>query len=257
MTRLLTAEFRKVTSLRSWWALGLAPLLIGVLSGAISMPLVSSIAAESESDEIGVAVAAIGLFVALGSVFLFAALFGAVNAGAEYRHDTFAGTFLTTRGRDRVVAAKLAVTAGFGLLYCLVIEIVSVPLLLVAAPDEFRVDGTILGVLVIGMLASTLWTLLGAGLALATASSIGSAVALVAWYVLGEGVARLVLSGLGLDALGQWLPGSVTVTAFLGAVDEGALDGAPGWPQSLVALALWAAVSCALGWWATRRRDIT
>ncbi|NKU27226.1 ABC transporter permease, partial [Rhodococcus hoagii] len=30
----------------------------------------------------------------------------------------------------------------------------------------------------------------------------------------------------------------------------------PGWPQCLVALALWAAASCGLGWWATRRRDI-
>ncbi|PTR30200.1 hypothetical protein C8K36_10248 [Rhodococcus sp. OK519] len=257
MTRLLTAEFRKVITLRFWWALGLAPLLIGVMSGAISMPLISAVASDSESDEIGIAVAGIGLFVALGSVFLFAALFGAVNAGAEYRHHTLAGTFLTTRGRDQVVGAKLAVTAGFGLLYCLVIEIVSVPLLLIASPDEFQVDGTILGVLAIGLLATALWTLLGAGLALTTASSIGSAVGLVAWYVLGEGVTRLILSGLGLDAVGQWLPGSVTVAAFIDVVDDGALDGLPGWPLSLFVLALWAATACGLGWWATRSRDIT
>lgn len=257
MTRLLSAEFRKVTSLRFWWALGLAPLLIGLLSSVVSIPLVSAIAAETGSDGTGTAVAAIGLFVALGSVFLFAALFGAVNAGAEYRHNTFAGTFLTARGRDRVVAAKLAVTAAFGLLYCLAIEIVSVPLLLIAAPDDFRLDGTIVAVLVAGLLASTLWTLLGAGLALATASSIGSAVGLVAWYVFGEGTARLVLSGLGLDSLGRWLPGSVTVTTFLGIVEDNPFEDVPGWQQSILVLALWAAVACGLGWWATRRRDIT
>ncbi len=115
----------------------LAPLLIGLLSGAISVPFVSALAQETESDELAIAVAAIGLFVALGSVFLFAALFGALNAGAEYRHNTFAGTFITTRGRDRVVAAKLLATAAVGLLYCLVVEVVSVPLLLAFAPDDF------------------------------------------------------------------------------------------------------------------------
>ncbi|NKS62577.1 ABC transporter permease [Rhodococcus hoagii] len=253
MNRLLTAEFRKITTLRLWWALGLAPLLIGLLSGAISVPFVSALAQETESDELAIAVAAIGLFVALGSVFLFAALFGALNAGAEYRHNTFAGTFLTTRGRDRVVAAKLLATAAVGLLYCLVVEVVSVPLLLAFAPDDFRVDSTIVGVLLIGLVASTLWTLLGAGLALATASSIGSAVGIVAWYVAGEGTVRLVLSRLGLGTVAQWLPGSVTLTAFAAVVDDSIT---PGWPQCLVALALWAVASCGLGWWATRRRDI-
>ncbi len=102
--------------------------------------------------------------------------------------------------------------------------------------------------LLIGLVASTLWTLLGAGLALATASSIGSAVGIVAWYVVGEGTVRLVLSGLGLGTVAQWLPGSVTLTAFAAVVDDSIT---PGWPQCLVALALWAAASCGLGWWAT------
>ncbi|MBM4618046.1 ABC transporter permease, partial [Rhodococcus hoagii] len=59
MNRLLTAEFRKITTLRLWWALGLAPLLIGLLSGAISVPFVSALAQETESDELAIAVAAI------------------------------------------------------------------------------------------------------------------------------------------------------------------------------------------------------
>ncbi|MGF7121049.1 ABC transporter permease [Rhodococcus sp. AG1013] len=255
-TRLLTAEFRKVTSLRFWWALGLAPLLVGVMSSAISIPMFNAVADEVASKEANTAAAAIGLFVALGLVFLFSALFGAVNAGTEYRHNTLTTTFLTARGRDGVLAAKLAVTALFGLLYCLVIEVVSVPLLL-ALSDNFEIDGTIVGVLAIGLVASTLWALIGAGLALATGSSIASAVGLVVWYVMGEGIVRLVLAGLGADAVAQWLPGSVTVTAFVGTIDHSALDGMPGWPLSLLVLCLWAVASCGLGWWATRSRDIT
>lgn len=255
MTRLLSAEFRKVTTVRLWWVLGLAALLIGLLSSVASIPLVSAIATDTASDRAGTAT--IGLFVALGSVFLFAALFGAVNAGAEYRHGTLADTFLSTRGRDRVVAAKLAVTVGFGLLYCLAVEIVTVPLLLIAAPDHIRLDATILAVLGAGLLASALWALLGAGLALATASATGSAVGLVAWYVFGEATARVILSGLGLGALGQWLPASVTVTTFRGIVEDNPVEDVPGWQQSILVLALWAAVACGLGWWTTRRRDIT
>lgn len=253
--RLLTAELRKITSLRFWWALGLVPLLVGVMASAISVPILDGLIHESASRESNAAAAAIGLFVALGLVFLFSALFGAVNAGTEYRHNTLTTTFLTARGRDSVLAAKLAVTAAVGFLYCLVIEAVSVPLLL-ALSDDFTIDAAIAGVLVIGLVASTLWALIGAGLALATGSSIGSAVGLVVWYVAGEGIVRLILAGLGADAVAQWLPGSVTVTAFVGAVDDVALDGLPGSPLSVLVLSLWAVASCGLGWWVTRSRDI-
>lgn len=255
-TNLLLSEFRKVTTLKFWWALGLAPLVVGLFSGTISLPLISAIADEGDEGVRTVA-GAIGLLVALALVFVFAALFGAVNAGTEYRHNTITTTFLTARGRDNVVAAKLAVSALFGLLYCLAIELVCVPVLLVTGSDDVQVNGPMIAVLAVGLLASALWALIGAGLALLTASSIASTVTIVVWYVMGEGIVRAVLAGLHLDAVGQWLPGSVTVSAFIGIVDDSALASEPDTAVSLLCLTLWAAVACGLGWWATRTRDIT
>ncbi|WFR71833.1 ABC transporter permease [Prescottella defluvii] len=256
-TNLLLSEFRKVTTLKFWWALGLAPLLVGLLSGAISLPLISGIADEVGDDGVKAAVGAIGLLVALALVFVFSALFGAVNAGTEYRHSTLTTTFLTTRGRDSVVTAKLLVSALFGTLYCLAIELVSVPVLFLAGSGDVRLDGQMTAVLVVGLVASMLWALIGAGLALLTASSIASTVTIVVWYVMGEAIVRAILGGLHLSSVGQWLPGSVTVSAFVGIVDEHARTSEPGTALSLLFLVLWAAAACGLGWWATRTRDIT
>ena len=255
-TNLLLSEFRKVTTLKFWWALGVAPLVVGLFSGTISIPLISSVV-DGADDEVRTAAGAIGLLVALALVFVFSALFGAVNAGTEYRHNTITTTFLTTRGRDNVVAAKLVVSALFGLLYCAVIELVCVPVLLVTGSDDVRINGPMIAVLAIGLLASMLWALIGGGLALLTASSIASTITIVVWYVMGEGIVRAILSGLGLDTVGQWLPGSVTISAFIDAVDDKALTSEPGTALSLLCLFLWAAASCGLGWWATRTRDIT
>lgn len=254
MTNLLLSEFRKVTTLRYWWALGLAPLLVGPLSGVVSVPIVRGLTENPAAGETTPVAGAIGLLVALALVFVSAALFGAVHCGAEYRHHTMTATLLTARGRDGAVAAKLAISALVGFAYCLALEVVSLPLLLLVGSDQARFDATMAAILVAGLVASTLWALVGAGLALLTASSIASTVTVVVWYVLGEGAVRLVLDGLHLDAVGQLLPGSLTVTAFVAIVDGGAAIPAA---AALLGLAAWAALLSGLGWWATRTRDIT
>ena len=41
-TTLLTAEIRKVTTLRFWWALAIPPVLVGVCASAISSAAAST-----------------------------------------------------------------------------------------------------------------------------------------------------------------------------------------------------------------------
>lgn len=256
-TALLTAELRKITTLRFWWALGITPLVVGLFSSAMSLPMLRAFETELGGDA-NSAATLVGLFVALALVFLFAAIFGAVNAGAEYRHHTLTTSFLTARGRDGVIGAKLLVTALFGLLYCAAVEVVCIALLMIFAVDEIHFDGTLVAVLGAGLLAAALWALLGAGLALATGSSIVSTVGLVVWYPFGEGIATLILDGIGLGQLSGWLPGTLTVSTVAGVLDTG--DESPGltsWPGAPLGLLLWTVACCGLGWWVTRTRDIT
>ncbi|RVW06721.1 ABC transporter permease [Rhodococcus spongiicola] len=262
---MLFSEFRKFATLRFWWALGLAPLFAGVLAGLISVPVVAGVAGSAGSHELASLVDRIGLLVTLPLIVVCSALFGALHAGTEYRHDTMTTTVLIARSRDAVVAAKLLVGAAFGFLCCLVVAIVGVSTVLLIGSDGVRFDGTLAAILVVALVASTLWALIGSGLALSTRSSTATAVGIVAWLVLEPGVVATVLDGVHLEAVGRWLPGSVTVAAFHG-IGRGDLGGSAGGggdasvpttASSLVGLAVWATLACGLGWWATRTRDLS
>src|SRR5690606_15985299 len=121
---------RKVLGLRYWWILGIAPLLVGLFCGALTLPVARQLEMGFGDGFAEAIAAAVGISLALALVFLFAAVFGAVETGSEFQHRTAVTTFLTARGRDRVIAAKLLTVAAFGLLYCVVVEITSAATLL-------------------------------------------------------------------------------------------------------------------------------
>ncbi|MEE2035015.1 ABC transporter permease, partial [Rhodococcus chondri] len=211
MTALLTAEFRKVLSLRYWWILGIAPLLVGLFCGALTLPVTRALEDIVGPGFAEAAAAAIGISFALALVFLFAALFGVVNTGSEFQHRTVVTTFLTTRGRDRVIATKLATAVIFGLLYCIVAEMVSALTILMFGGGFSGADfGDVAAVLGSGLLCAVLWALIGAGLGLLTGSTTGSVLAICGWIPFGELTVSLILHGIGLGAVAQFLPGQAT-----------------------------------------------
>lgn len=93
MTALLTAEFRKVLGLRYWWILGIAPLVVGLFCGALTLPVMRQVEDILGPGFAEAAAAAVGISFALALVFLFAALFGVVDSGGEYQHRTIITTF--------------------------------------------------------------------------------------------------------------------------------------------------------------------
>ncbi|MFC9786195.1 ABC transporter permease [Rhodococcus sp. NPDC127528] len=254
MTALLTSELRKVTTLRFWWALVLAPLAVALFAASIYAAMADGI--DSFGSDLSSGAASVGLFVSVASVVLFAGLFGALNAGTEFRHSTLTPTFLTARGRDGVVAAKLIVTAGFGAAYTLLVEIVAVACMVAFAGDGFDLTGSVLAMLGAGLLAGVAWSLIGAGLGLLLRSSIGAAIALVVWYPMGELIVTAILFGLGAQSLPQWLPGAAT-WATIAADSAAGIDGFAPWLSAAAALIGWAALAAGLGWWTTRSRDVT
>ncbi|MFZ3391906.1 ABC transporter permease [Rhodococcus sp. 7Tela_A2] len=257
MTALLTAEFRKVLSLRYWWILGIAPLLVGLFCGALTLPVMRQLEDVVGEDFAEAAAAAVGISLALALVFLFAALFGVVNTGSEFQHRTVVTTFLTTRGRDRVLATKLAVVAIFGLAYCLVAEAISALTILLFGGGFSGADfGTVGAVLGTGLLCAVLWALIGAGLGLLTGSMTGSVLAICAWIPFGELIVSLVLHGIGLGAIAQYLPGQVTWYTLFSVVEmPDDVEMAVRWPVAPLVLILWTVLFCGLGWWRTRNRD--
>ncbi|QTJ68729.1 ABC transporter permease [Rhodococcus sp. ZPP] len=259
MTALLTAEFRKVTTLRFWWMLGLTPLVVGMFSSAISLPVLRAFTDAFEADpaDANLAATVFGLAVALSLVVLFAALFGAVNAGTEFRYKTLTTTFLTARGRDGVIGAKLAVTAAFGFFYCLVVEMVSVALLLTFGGENFALRGSLFAMLAAALVAAACWALIGGGMSMLTGSSVGSCISLVVWYTLGEMILRSILSGIGIGAVGDVLPVSATLGSVANAAAGNDIDWLPLWPAAPIAVVVWTALFTLGGWALTRSRDIT
>ncbi|MCK8671860.1 ABC transporter permease [Rhodococcus sp. HM1] len=262
MTALLNAEVRKVLGLRYWWILGIAPVVVGLFTGALTLPLarqVEDIIGEGFASTVS---AAIGIALALALVFLFAAVFGAVNGGTEFQHRTMATTFLTTRGRDGVVAAKYVTAAAFGLLYCVVVEIAAVLTVLMFAggdsgPSSGSDFGQLAAVLTTGMLCAALWALMGSGLGLLTGSTVGSVLAISAWVPFGELIVSLILHGLGLGAVADLLPVQLTWYTIVGVIDIPETgDMAVRWPGAPLALIGWTLLVCALGWWRVRSRDV-
>lgn len=253
MNALVTAEFRKVLTLRFWWALALAPVVVALFAASIYAATADRLGAPDRAQAAGTA--SVGLVVAIGCTALFAGVFGAVNAGTEFRHGTLTPAFVTTRGRGPVLAAKLVTTAVFGLGYAVAVEVVALGCVIIFGGDGFAVTPAILGLLSAGLVATVAWSLIGAGLGLLCASPSVATVALVAWYPLGELATAAVLSGIGLGSIGSLLPGAVTRSAVVSPAGD--VDGFLPWPAATIALLAWTAVAVGAGWWTTLRRDVT
>jgi ABC-2 type transport system permease protein len=136
---------------------------------------------------------------------LFLLILGIMAVAGEYRDGTITDTFLSTPRRSRVIAAKLVVYSGLGLVDGIVSAITA---LIVAAiwfsakgvgfdPASPQVWQTLAGV----ALWMPLYAALGVGIG-AMVRNLGAAITIaLAWIALVEGVAINLLGGFG-----RWLP---------------------------------------------------
>ncbi|MCX5043710.1 hypothetical protein OG921_11090 [Aldersonia sp. NBC_00410] len=254
-TGLLVSEARKVTTLNFWWALPIAPVAVGMFASAIYAGLADALDPYDDSG-LSTGAASIGLYFALAWVILFAGIFGAVNAGTDFRHKTLTPTFLIAPRRDGVVASKYVVTIVVALGYGLLAEATSLICMSVFGGGRVEWSPTLLAVVAAGALAAVCWSLIGAGLGLLLGSPIGAALALVAWYLVGELTVSTIAAGLGFQRLGGLLPGGATLsTVAVGSLDNS--DVFVSWPVAPAVLLAWTALFTGAGWWVVRQRDIT
>ncbi|NLG55615.1 MAG: ABC transporter permease subunit [Rhodococcus sp.] len=260
MIGLMRSELRKVITLRFWWILALVPIVLGAMSGAVTLPIIRAIdEAFGEGSDSGVAnsiATLFGVVIALYFVLVFAAIFAGVNVGNEFRYGTITPSFTTTSSRDRLVAAKLAVTSVFGVGYCLVVVLVSSALLLMFS-SEADAAATWPGLLGSGLLAALAWTVIGTGIGLLTRSTVATTIIVVVWCTFGEFFTAGFLSVMGATGIGNYLPVMSTIATVGNAATVNGIDGLPMWPLAPLILLGWTVAILAGGWFLTRTRDVS
>ncbi len=84
MTTLVRAETLKVLTLRYWWALAIAPVVVAVLIAASTRTFVEAVADSADTTfDVDVVSTGVSLGVSNTLVLVFAAVFGALTAGSN------------------------------------------------------------------------------------------------------------------------------------------------------------------------------
>ncbi|WP_227996464.1 ABC transporter permease [Nocardia australiensis] len=247
----VNSEVRKVTTLRPSQILGVAVPAIAIVASAVTAVL--SGPADPKSNP-ATGAATIGLYLGLAVAILVAGAFGAAGSGGEYRYATMPITMLFSPHRDRLVAAKLLVTAGFALAAALVVELVSMACLIGFGHDKFDIGLRLFAVLGGGLLATVCWSLIGAGLGLLLRTATGSIVVLLGWLIIVEPLVWLVVKAMGIAGFATLLPGAATVSTV--AVESFPdTDLLAPTPAAIVVLLLWTIGVAGAGWWSVRQRE--
>ena len=262
----LRAERIKLTSTRTWWALGV--LLAGYVAVVAAFLTVSFAAIPSGAssqpppDLDSPATAALLYTLGTSVGYVFPALLGVFVITTEYRYRTVTPTFLAQPRRHVVLAAKLTTTTATGLLYGVAALVLTVPavaavLAVTGHPTSLAVPA-VQAAMARSVAGHGLWAAIGVGLGMLVRSQVAAIVIIVATSQLVEPLLRIGLAAWSVTrGVSRYLPGSAA-DALTGAsiytVSGGASLLAP-W-LGAVTLASYALALTGAGWWLTARRDV-
>ncbi|HVW44563.1 MAG TPA: ABC transporter permease [Amycolatopsis sp.] len=294
MGKLITAEFRKTLTTKSWWGL-MIPAVIFAFGFALGWgafanevgDVLDSDQTQRIADALGISTGnlpmgllAIGHGINIG--LTFPVIFGVFALAGEYSKKTITTTFLTAPNRVSVLSAKMVTYTIWGAVYGLVVAgAASLGIACTVDSERLPTSGQWLAVVGAAVLAGILATLFGIGVGAVWNSVVGSVITLTIYLLVVENVLVLLFYGLWrIDWLGGILPNG-TMNGIVGAIGAQAfgaagvkvpgLDdeakwtlqyvaGAPGafswWASALIFLA-WTAVFFVGGWASNQRRDIT
>jgi ABC-2 type transport system permease protein len=186
---------------------------------------------------------------------LFAALLGAISFTGEIRHGTIRPTLLVTPRRERVIAAKVAVSvlvgAGFGLVAGASATAVGTAVFGARGIDVL-LDGGDYALLIVGAAgASALWAAIGVGVGALVRNQVPTLIAITTWLLFVEGL--LVGDLVGIGDIQRFLPGAAAA-AISGQMPPDGSFLAPG--AAVVLLTVYAVLSAVAGTVSTVRRDV-
>ena len=261
-TAALAAEWRKLTSTALWWVLALGMAAYLAFVGA-AMAFSLTVAPEGQAPPLGGLDAALTVYGVLNAVgYVFPLVVGTLLVTTEVRHKTLTQTLLAEPRRGVVLGAKLVLAAGIGLLYGVagVVGLVAAgaPVLSAVGDGAFLGDPEVVRALLLGVLVTGLWAVLGTGFGAVVPHQVAAVVAILAFTQFVEPIARLALGAVdGLSVVSAYLPGAAA-DAVVGASlvsQMGDVDLLPAWAGALVLLGYAAALTLA-GRLTTFARDV-
>jgi hypothetical protein len=266
MKAAVVAEYRKLVSTRLWWVLLIA--LAGYLA-FVGGVLAFSIAFAPEDQQAGLSLGGVeaaasvyGLINAVG--YVFPLVIGSLLVTSELRHQTITASLLVEPRRSVFLGGKLIVAVPLGLLYGLVgsvaIVATSAPMLAWGGDGAFLTDGAVIEVILLGIVVTALWTVIGVAFGSVVPNQVAAIVVLLAVTQFVEPIARLALGAFdATDSVARFLPGAAADgligASLIGEMAGGSADLLPRWAALLVLLG-YAGVLAVVGRATTLRRDI-
>ncbi|MBF4162922.1 ABC transporter permease [Nocardioides acrostichi] len=262
----LIAEKRKLTSTAMWWVLAIGMVgYLAFIGAVLAFSMVSGSDATGVQPLTGKA-AALSVYGTVNAIgYVFPLVIGTLTVTTEMRHRTLTQSLLAEPVRGRLLSAKLAVSFPVGVCYGVlgVIGLLiggAIPLA-TAGDGAYLGDGEVIRVLVMGILVSGLWAVLGAAFGSVVTNQVAAIVVLLAFTQLVEPIARVGLSAVSsLAPVASYLPGAaadaVVGSSLYSSVGTGAVDLLPAWGGALVLLG-YGVVLVVLGWRTTFARDVT
>jgi hypothetical protein len=250
MPRLLRAELRKARSTRLWIGLLIGALLLS----AVGTIAVLALAGTQEGREAGIVpvrtVDDVRTLVFGGSVAaVFAMVFAATMATAEYRYGTAASTYLATPTRTPVITAKTVAAAPVGAAYGLAAAILPLAIVGVwfaARGDALPFDASVPVAVLQVALQCAFAAVLAVAAGVAIRSQLVAILGVLGWVLVVE-----PLLGALLPSFLKWLPFAGVQAAF-GAPDDRFL----GQPAAAALMAAYVIGAWAVALWFERRRDV-
>ncbi len=265
--RSLRSEFAKVFTTKLWWILAIIlAAYVGVAAGGIGFavafaPMDTSGGSALPTDVLPPLVYSM----ATAAGFAFPVILGAMSVTSEVRNRTLSTTFSATPRRGTVLAAKSIVGFAMGAVLGIVGFATTVGLgalaLGLGGIDTALGETDTWALLARGVLAMSVWGLLGVGLGVLVPSQVGSIVSVLAFTQFIEPLVRV--AGGFIEPLGvavKFLPGAAgdaLVGASFFAIFSGTTAAPLEWWQGGLVLTGYAVLFLVVGRVTFWRRDVT
>jgi hypothetical protein len=240
MTRLLSGELIKVRTTRTALGFGAAGLLLALAAALLSILTSDLVSIDDKRN-------ALNFGGGIGILFL---LFGAVGATGEFRHRTLAPAVLIAPDRLRLLLARIGAYTLAGLVFGLIIAIITLGIglaLMGGEPGPSLTGSDYVKLGVGGLLDVVISAAIGVGAGTLVRNQVAAVIGTLVWLTILE-----PLTGLFHHHIVDYTLGSTLNRVGSGAIapDE------PSWGASILVLIAWGVVFCTLGAVVDRRRDV-